>query len=255
MGNMENPNSIEGLVGFWDFENEYNNGYANAITTYPDARIQHYYISSNGNSVIPELHETAGYPGLTDNAYALTPQATYSVKGGVDYSIIDNNTPHNDTEIEGAVSIDNSTVTSDSEHLYGYADITFPDPGLNTYKIYTVKLNLDNIIGEDNAQYQYVYVVNIDGRIQSNVVGTENDNYIKGIYPNPFTDTLNIQPQVSDTYDIRLLDLDGREIQHNKVSAQAGQNIEIKADIAPGTYIVIVSIGNEVVASSKVIKR
>lgn len=255
MGNMENPNSIEGLVGFWDFENEYDNGYANAITTYPDARIQHYYISSNGNSVIPELYETAGYPGLTDNAYALTPQATYSVKGGVDYSIIDNNTPHNDTEIEGAVSIDNSTVTSDSEHLYGYADITFPDPGLNTYKIYTVKLNLDNIIGEDNAQYQYVYVVNIDGRIQSNVVGTENDNYIKGIYPNPFTDTLNIQPQVSDTYDIRLLDLDGREIQHNKVSAQAGQNIEIKADIAPGTYIAIVSIGNEVVASSKVIKR
>lgn len=260
MGTIENPDEVEGLVGFWDFENEYNNGYANGVSAYPDARMQHYYISSNGNSVIPELHETAGYLGFTqDKAYGLTPQASYQIKGGVNSTIVADNTPHNYTEITGsAVELLNNrqaALSEDGKHLYGYADFKFPDPGINNYKIYTIKLNLNNIVGEDNAEYKYVYVANIDGRIQANVVGTEVDNCIKYAYPNPFEDSLYLQPKKAGIYDISLLDLDGKEVMHRQVNITEGQTIEIKPDIAPGVYIVIVTTGKEIVGSTKVVRK
>ena len=255
MGNIENPNDIDGLVGFWDFEDNYDNGYANAITAYSDARLQHYYISSNGNTVIPPLYETAGYPGLDDNGYTLTPQATYDIKGGVSLQHISDNTPHNFIEIDGVVNTDHSTTTIEGERIYGYADLTFPNPGLNTYKIYTVKLNLDNIIGEDNAEYKYIYVANIEGRLQSDIVGVENDYFIATPYPNPFEDKFYITPLKGGRYDIHILNLDGKEVWHTQTDAIPGKKIGINANIPSGTYIAIIISNNEVVATSKVIKK
>jgi hypothetical protein len=257
MGQFEDPNKVEGLVGFWDFEDEYNNGYANGVSTYPNARLQHYYISSLGNSVIPELHETAGYLGFTNyDGYTLTPEATYTINGGVTSTIVADNNQHNDTEIEGdATATQAPTTVAEGDKIYGYADLTFPDPGMNTYKIYTVKLQLDNIIGQDEAEYKYIYVVNIDGRIQANIVGTEADNYIRNIYPNPFDDHFYVQADKAGAYDITLLDIDGHEVMHTQANLQAGETHELKANVLPGVYIAIVTRGNEVVASSKLVKK
>lgn len=259
MGEIKAPNEVEGLVGFWDFEDEYNNGYANAIKAYPNARLQHYYISSLGNSVIPELHETAGYLGFTEEkGYTLTPQATYTINGGVTSTIVADNNMHNNIEVEGTPSSDvanKQATTKDDGKIYGYADLNFPDPGLNTYKIYTVKLNLNNIVGEDEAEYKYVYVANIEGRIQANIVGTEAGNYIQGIYPNPFEESFYLQPQKAGTYDIRLLDLEGKEVVHTRADVAEGQTIEVKADVASGVYIAIVAMGDEIVASTKIVKK
>ena len=255
MGEIDNPDEIDGLVGFWDFENTYLDGYANAVSTYPDARLQHYYISSNGNSVIPPLYETAGYLGFTKSqAYTLKPQATYGIKGGVNATVINDNNKHNDTEVIGEI-VSEQSMSADDEKLYGYADLQFPDPGMNRYKIYTIHLNLNNIVGEDAAEYKYIYVANIDGRIQANIVGTEADNCIESIYPNPFDEQFYVQVNRTGTYDIRLLDLEGRTVQHTQATLEAGSSTEIKATVLPGTYIAIVSAGNEVVASSKVVKR
>ncbi|MBR4070628.1 MAG: T9SS type A sorting domain-containing protein, partial [Bacteroidaceae bacterium] len=88
-----------------------------------------------------------------------------------------------------------------------------------------------------------------------NVVGTEVDNCIKYAYPNPFKDSLYLQPEKAGIYDISLLDLDGKEVMHRQVNISEGQTIEIKPDIAPGVYIVIVTTGKEIVGSTKVVKK
>ncbi|MBO7318048.1 MAG: T9SS type A sorting domain-containing protein, partial [Bacteroidales bacterium] len=259
MGEIKNPNEVEGLVGFWDFEGENNNGYANAVSAYPNARLQHYYISSLGNNVIPEIHETAGYIGFTGyDSYQLTPQATYTINGGVTTNVVADNNEHSYTEVAGQESITPSyeQATTDKDgKLYGYADLKFPNPGINTYKIYTVKLNLNNMVGEDEAEYKYVYVANIDGCIQANIVGTESDNYIKSIYPTAFDDRLYVQVDKSGTYIIKVLDIEGKEVAHTQANLQASETTEIEAHVAPGVYIALVTLDNKVVASQKVVKK
>ncbi|MBR5843257.1 MAG: T9SS type A sorting domain-containing protein [Bacteroidaceae bacterium] len=259
MGQFEDPNKVEGLVGFWDFEDENNNGYANGVSAYPNARLQHYYVSSLGNTVIPELHETAGYLGFTAyDGYTLAPEATYSVNGGVTATISADNSTHNFNEVAGEHTMKptytQATVAQDDK-LYGYADLNFPNPGLNRYKIYTVKLQLDNGIGSDEAEYKYVYVANIEGRIQANIVGTEAECYIKNIYPNPFDDHFYVQADKAGTYNIILLDMEGHEVMHRQADLQAGETIELKVNVTPGVYIAIVTRGNEVVASTKIVKK
>jgi hypothetical protein len=81
-------------------------------------------------------------------------------------------------------------------------------------------------------------------------------NEIK-VYPNPFVNTfyVNFQLEQDAAVQLTLLDINGAILQHHNRKLQKGeQNIQLYADVIPGTYIVKVQAGNTLVKTTKIIK-
>lgn len=258
MQSTPTPNDVDGLTGYWDFENNFNSGYDNAITKYPDAKLlTHYYPADPADEafqskVIVEAVETIGYHNLKDEkAYNIDITPTIDIDG-IEIALASGNEPHEYTEVAGD---SNATSPNDNDDILYYADLTFPDPGVGVYKIYTVALNIDNELGKDKKEYRYIYVVNIDGKIQSGIVDTEIEQPVIDIYPNPFTDSMSVRLAQSGTYTIKIVDLNGAHIASYKVCANAGEDITLNPHIDSGVYIALVCKGDEILCAKQIVKK
>lgn len=259
MQSTTTPDSVDGLVGYWDFENTFDQGYPNSVTNYPDAKLlTHYYPADPADDdyqgkIIVEAIETIGYTNLAgETAQKVKVVPTFEI-GRADITYIADNQPHEYTEVEGEATATTDTDTGDT--ILGYADITFPDPGEGVYKIYTVALNIDNQLGSDTKEYRYIYVANIDGKIQSGITNTNTDEYITSIYPNPFTESLSMQFAQSGTYTVQIVDLNGAQVATHKIRVRAGREVTIKPRIAPGVYIALISQEDKILCAQQVVKK
>lgn len=232
MSDTDIENIPESLTGFWNFEGVGDMLYTNISPTYPDAKLVHYY-----NPEVVDLTEveTAGYPGLKySEAYSADINSSVTVA-------------------EGVAEIVNNEV-DDNGNICGYANISLPDPGENRCKIYKAHLSLDNVVTHDNAEYGYIYVVNIDGKIDSGIVSAETNNEIT-ISPNPFIDTINAKVTIPGSYTLRLISIDGKEVSAITAQTDSCGRISMKAQVPSATYIALLIKDDKVVKSAKLIKK
>jgi hypothetical protein len=148
-----------------------------------------------------------------------------------------------------------SEITVDEQGVaHGSAELHFPSLEKGTYRIYTPQLNLDNGVGQDRAEYAYIYVVDIDGKINSGIVGTTIDGFDFNPYPSPFSDTLQATVQTDGDYTLHLVDLGGNIVAQTDASLTAGQPITLRSDAQSGIYIAVLLRENRIIGSAKVVK-
>ncbi|HEX6430655.1 MAG TPA: T9SS type A sorting domain-containing protein [Niastella sp.] len=85
---------------------------------------------------------------------------------------------------------------------------------------------------------------------------TPTSNGLK-VYPNPFTNSFNINFELDkdETVQINLIDMNGAVLQqHSRKLLKGQQNIRLYADVAPGSYVVKVQVGNMQAKTTTVIK-
>lgn len=231
MGDIDLNDSPAGLTALWDFEGD--DVYSNKASTYPDAILNHDFsiLTTSAEDVI-----TAGYPGLKgSNSYKSEVTSKINVAGAIA-----------DVVEEGV---------DDDGNLYGYAEVKFPDPGESTYKIYTAKLNMTNNVAEDNAEYNYIYVVNLDGKILSGIVGVNVGDVAFDVYPNPFSRTLNVAIEMGGEYTLQLVNLDGKLLASTTCKMADKGVLSLDTDVDNGVYIAILLKDKMVVGTKKLIKE
>ncbi len=228
MDDIDSPDDLPGLVGFWNFEGVDENLYANSVSAYPQAKLVHDYSEL---SVSTEDIEVAGYPGLRGSqAYDVKTDASIYVADGVAKII--------------------ETGVDDNGKVYGYADLTFPNPGKNVYRIYTAKLSLSNDVDNDEAEYDYIYVVDMDGKIDSGIVGVDSPSttFIQE------GDKLLFAVPTDDCFEIAIVKVDGTIAASVSGDYSAYEKVEISLPENNGIYIAVAVSKGKVIATRKVVK-
>jgi hypothetical protein len=230
MGDIDASNPPAGMTALWNFEGD--DIYRNALSTYPEAELNHAF--STHSTSMDEI-VTVGYPALRGSkAQPTTLVPTLSVADGFATT---------------------SEITVDEQGVaHGSAELHFPSLEKGTYRIYTPQLNLDNGVGQDRAEYAYIYVVDIDGKINSGIVGTTIDGFDFNPHPSPFSDTLQATVQTDGDYTLHLVDLGGNIVAQTDASLTAGQSITLRSDAQSGIYIAVLLRENRIIGSAKVIK-
>ena len=119
----------------------------------------------------------------------------------------------------------------------------------NAAGTYTAGLTLKNMWGSDNKTIDYVVVPSGTG-IEESVVE------MAGVYPNPFTDFVNLYFAEEGNYTIDIVALDGRTIESKAVAANAGEGVRVDINGEKGMYIIKVkNANNTAVKTLKVIKK
>ena len=114
---------------------------------------------------------------------------------------------------------------------------------------YTAGLTLKNMWGSDSKTIEYVVVANPDG-IEESVVE------MMGVYPNPFTDFVNLYFAEEGKYSVDIVALDGKVIESKSINAAAGEGVRVDINGEKGMYIIKVkNANNTAVKTLKVIKK
>ena len=217
----------EGLQGYWTFE-----------TMTKD---------SDGNKVFPNL----GKKGASYNAAIIS---TVGQKG-------ENTSEVTETVINGSNDELGNPMISGSYQVTTSAEWTLPSATVvskegTTAKVsynaageYTAGLTLKNMWGSDNETIDFVVVSNPDG-IEESVVE------MAGVYPNPFTDFVNLYFAEEGNYTIDVVALDGKTIESKAVTVASGEGVRLDINGEKGMYIVKVkNADNTAVRTLKVIKK
>ena len=195
-----------GLVGFWDFEGDYADGYDNEVTTYKNAKLLrfNYPVDNCDNDVqekdvADEASLSVGFPALNEGVSQQSVTESYAVAGAKSYKVMTDGYTNSGTEVAGdthelavvSESDDTAPVTVkklrsslEGDKYVGYAQFTFPDYNKKsnngytdiTLSVYVAKLTLSNVVGSDVATYKYIYVLDWDKPITTavdNVKGNE----------------------------------------------------------------------------------
>lgn len=195
-----------GLVGFWDFEGDYADGYDNEVTTYKNAKLLRFnYPVDNGDNdvqekdVADEASLSVGFPALNEGVSQQSVTETYAVAGAKSYKVMADGYTNSGTEVAGdthelavvsesdvtaPVTVKNQRGSIEGDKYVGYAQFTFPDYNKKsnngntdiTLSVYVAKLTLSNVVGSDVATYKYIYVLDWDKPITTavdNVKGNE----------------------------------------------------------------------------------
>jgi endo-beta-N-acetylglucosaminidase D len=269
MGQISDPNNVSGLVGFWTLEETYNNGYPNEVTAYKDAKLLHHYYPVDGadgdtqTKVITESTTGVGYPGFTGTKQvAVTP--TYLFEGASSSNVLQDGTTVDGSDVDGSVKGTSNThgVTAaqsvvkkatSTDNIEGYVQVTFPQTQNKDCYIYTAKLNLDNGLGQDNAEYKYIYVVNSTSPI---ITGVDDINKADvKTYPNPFVNSINVKFGQEGNYVVRIIDSFGKVVNEVQKRAEAGETTQINVNVVPGIYIAQIINNGKVVGTVKLIKK
>ena len=114
---------------------------------------------------------------------------------------------------------------------------------------YTPKLTLENMWGSDSKTIDYI-TVNTGTGIEESVVE------MMGVYPNPFTDFVNIMFTEEGVYTAQIVALDGRLIEDKVMSVAANEGVRIDINGEQGTYILrILNDKGVAVRTIKLIKK
>ena len=231
MGDIDASNPPAGMTALWNFEGD--DIYRNALSTYPEAELNHAF--STHSTSMDEI-VTVGYPALRGSK---TQQTT----------LIPTLTAADAYATTSDITIDDQGVA------HGSAELRFPSLENGTYRIYTPQLTLDNSIGNDKAEYAYIYVVNLDGKIHSGIVGVNADDVAFDVYPNPFSRVLNVAIEKGGEYTLQLVNLEGKLLASKTCEVADKGVLSLDADVDKGVCIAVLIKDKTVVATKKLIKE
>ncbi|MCP9610548.1 endo-beta-N-acetylglucosaminidase [Coprobacter tertius] len=115
---------------------------------------------------------------------------------------------------------------------------------------YDVTLTLENMWGKDvKKKTEYIVVSGYDG-----IEDTEAIEKL-GVYPNPFTDAVNMKFRDAGTYKMIVFAIDGTQIDEKSLEVTDGEIVRVAVNGTPGMYIVRVSKDGVNVRTVKVNKQ
>ncbi|MBQ3554996.1 MAG: T9SS type A sorting domain-containing protein [Bacteroidales bacterium] len=114
---------------------------------------------------------------------------------------------------------------------------------------YTPKLTLENMWGNDSKTIDFITITAESG-LEDAVVEE------MGVYPNPFTDFVNIMFTQEGVYTAQIVALDGRLIESKVMSVSANEGVRIDINGESGAYILrILNEKGVAVRTMKIIKK
>ena len=252
-----------GLVGFWDFENDYADGYENEVTQYKSAKLLRFnYPVDNGDNdvqekdVADEASVSVGFPALNEGVSQQSVTENYTVAGAKSYKLMPDGYTNDGTEVAGdthelsvvseldeaaPVMVKKLRSSLEGDKYVGYAQFTFPDYNKKTsngytditMSVYVAKLTLSNVVGSDVATYKYIYVLDWDKPITTAV-----DN-VKG-------NELSIMPMkngaiftCAEDVKVNVFDLSGRLVKHFTLNGSEFVPLAAGVYIANGKKIMV----------------
>lgn len=116
---------------------------------------------------------------------------------------------------------------------------------------YTPKLTLTNMWGSDQKTIDYIEVKPAPSGIED-IAAVE----ALGVYPNPFTDYVNLLFAKAGTYTVQIVAVDGRLIENKKLSVGDSEGVRIDINGSKGTYIIrVIDADNVAVRTVTVVKK
>ena len=195
-----------GLVGFWDFEDQYADGYENGVTKYKDAKLLRFnYPVDDGDydvqvkNVADEASIGLGFPALNEGVSQQEVKETFTVVGAKSYTLMNDDYTNDGKEVVGdtrdmavvsgsygktpGVTVKKARSTVEGDKYVGYAQFVFPNYNKRsgngysdiTLSVYVAKLTLSNVVGSDEATYKYIYVLDWDKPIITAVDNVKGD--------------------------------------------------------------------------------
>ena len=215
-----------GLQGYWTFEE--------------------IVLDSDGNKVFPNK----GKKGASYNAAVIS---TVGQKGENTSEVVETVVNSSNDELGNPMISGSYQVTTSAEWSVPGASVTTSEnEAVVSYAAsgtYTAGLTLKNMWGSDNKTIEYVVVSTGDG-IEESVVE------MAGVYPNPFTDFVNLYFAEEGNYSIDIVALDGKVIESKAVNVTAGEGVRVDINGEKGMYIIKVkNANNTAVKTMKVIKK
>jgi hypothetical protein len=199
----------DGLQGYWTFED----------TT----------LDSDGNMVFPNK----GKKGATYTAAVIstTGQKGENTSEVVETVVNSGNEELGNPMITGAVNV----TTTPEWNLEG-ADVismsnTKSEVSYDAAGTYTAGLTLKNMWGSDTKVVDIVVVPFPDGIEESEIE-------VAGVYPNPFTDYVNLSFAKEGAYTIEIVALDGKLIESKQLKVFANEIVRVDVDGAKGLYLI-----------------
>ena len=114
---------------------------------------------------------------------------------------------------------------------------------------YTAGLSLKNMWGSDNKTVDIVVVPFPEGIEDSEVE-------MMGVYPNPFTDFVNLSFAKEGEYTIQIVALDGKLIESKKANVSTNEVVRLDVNGEKGMYIVkVLNANGTAVRTLKVVKN
>jgi endo-beta-N-acetylglucosaminidase D len=216
----------DGLQGYWTFED----------TT----------LDSDGNMVFPNK----GKKGATYTAAVIS---TTGQKGENTSEVVETVVNSGNEELGNPMIGGSYQVTTSAEWSVPGASVTTSgNEAVVSYDAagtYTAGLTLKNMWGSDSKTIEYVVVANPDG-IEESVVE------MMGVYPNPFTDFVNLYFAEEGNYTVDIIALDGKVIESKSIMVAASEGVRVDINGEKGMYIIKVkNANNTAVKTLKVIKK
>ncbi|MBP3353867.1 MAG: T9SS type A sorting domain-containing protein [Bacteroidales bacterium] len=215
-----------GLQGYWTFEE-----------TVKDA---------NGNNVFPNK----GTKGSSYNAALIS---TVGQKGENTSEVVQTVINASNDELGNPMISGSYQVTTSAEWSAPGATLSETTNGAvvsyDATGTYTAGLTLKNMWGSDKKTIDFVIVSAPDG-IEDAVVEE------MGVYPNPFTDFVNLCFANEGAYTIEIVALDGKLIESKQINVSANEGVRLDINGEKGMYIIkVLNANNAAVRTLKVIKK
>ncbi len=215
-----------GLQGYWTFEE-----------IVKDA---------NGNNVFPNK----GQKGSGYNAAIIT---TVGQKGENTSEVVQTVVNGSNDELGNPMIGGSYQVTTSAEWTAPGASLTVSSTTANVVYdaagTYTAGLTLKNMWGSDNRTIDFVVVSNLDGIEDAKIEEM-------GVYPNPFTDFVNLCFTNEGTYTIEIVALDGKLIESKQINVSANEGVRLDINGEKGMYIIkVLNANNAAVRTLKVVKK
>ena len=222
----------DGLMGYWTFEDMVQDSEGqNVFPNLGKKGTQYYaeYITTQGQkgedtqevvqTVISASNSELGNPAITGTMNIST-SATWDLNGG---------------------TLINTSGTAES----GTATVSYDASGK-----YTPKLTLENMWGSDSKSIEYITVIDPSGIEDIEAVET------LGVYPNPFTDYVNLMFAKAGTYTVQIVAMDGKLIENKKLVVNDNEGVRVDVNGSKGTYIIrIINADNVAVRTLTVLKK
>ena len=216
-----------GLQGYWTFEEQVPN--------------------SNGDMVFPNL-------GQKGESYTAALISTIGQSGENTSSVVETVLNASNDELGNPMISGTYQVKTESEWNMPNATIgsqegTTATISYDAIGTYTAGLTLKNMWGSDTKSVDIVVVSWPDG-LEESVIEE------MGVYPNPFTDFVNLSFAKEGLYTIEIVALDGKLIESKQVNVTTNECVRVDVDGEKGMYIIKVKNNNgTAVRTLKVIKK
>ncbi len=215
-----------GLQGYWNFETTQEN--------------------SEGKKVFPNL-------GQKGSSYVAELVSTIGEENG-DSGIVETVINASNDELGNPMISGSYQVTTTPEWNTPEAELTTTTNGAtisyNATGTYTAGLTLKNMWGSSETKSVDIVIVPYPDGLEESVVEQ------MSVYPNPFTNYVNLSFAKEGKYTIEIVALDGKLIESKSLSVDANEIVRVDVDGEKGIYILkVVAENQSVVRTIKVVKR